>query len=120
MQTPLALIIEDDRDLVEIYSIALQRAGYEIEACISGDQAQTRLAETIPALIVLDLQLPGVSGMDLFAMIRQDTRLSETRVIIATASPGRIEHQREEVDLILVKPISVNQLRDLAARLKPG
>lgn len=120
MESYKALIIEDDQDLAEIFSVALQRAGYETEEILTGDLACARLDEIVPDLIVLDIQLPGVSGVEVLEYVRSNPRFDSTRVIVATASPIRIEHLRDEADLVLVKPISVDQLSDLAVRLRPS
>ena len=52
--------------------------------------------------------------------MREDPRFQNTRIIIVTASPSRIEHLREDADLVLVKPISVGQLTELATRMRPA
>ena len=67
---------------------------------------------------MLDLHLPHVSGPDILRHIRVDARLTETRVIVATAHARIAESIRREADLVLLKPISFSQLRDLAAILE--
>lgn len=120
MSSSFALIIEDDEDLSVIFSEALQAAGFEAEITRSGDKALARLAVTTPEVVVLDLHLPRVAGMDILHQIRADPRLEETRVIVATAHPRMAESLRDEADLVLLKPISFGQLRDLAAILGSG
>jgi DNA-binding response OmpR family regulator len=117
MSELLGLIIEDDDDLSVIFSEALQAAGFKTEIIQSGDQALARLAVTTPDVVVLDLHLPRVAGMDILHQIRADARLAKTRVIVATAHPRMAESLRDEADLVLLKPISFSQLRDLAAIL---
>jgi two-component system response regulator AdeR len=117
MSELLGLIIEDDDDLSVIFSEALQAAGFKTEIIQSGDQALARLAITTPDVVVLDLHLPRVAGMDILHQIRADARLAKTRVIVATAHPRMAESLRDEADLVLLKPISFSQLRDLAAIL---
>ena len=115
----LALIIEDDRKQATIFDQALQMAEFETEIIRDGQAALERLAVTVPALVVLDLHLPYVSGDDILRQIRADERLAKTRVILATADPLMVRTLQEESDLVLLKPISFNQLRDLATRLRP-
>lgn len=119
MTNPLALVIEDDEKLAAIFAQALQMAEYETEIARDGRTALARLAAIRPAVVVLDLHLPYVSGKDILYQIRGDARLSETRVMLTTADPVMAETLRAEADLILLKPISFSQLRDLAARLRP-
>jgi DNA-binding response OmpR family regulator len=113
----LALIIEDDADLAIIFSEALKAVQYETEIIRDGNAALARLAVTTPNLVVLDLHLPYVAGTDILRQIRSDDRLTGTFVIVATVDARMAEALHEEADLVLVKPVSFGQLRDLAARL---
>ena len=117
--SPLALIIEDEPDSAVIFSLALQQAGYQTEIALDGNEALKRLKVIIPTIVLLDLQLPQVSGKDILQQIRNDTRLASTWVILATADALRAQSLSESADLILLKPIGFQQLRDLATRLRP-
>lgn len=119
MKRDFSLIIEDDKDLAIIFSEALQAAEYETEIIQDGRLALERLADTQPAVVVLDLHLPQISGKKVLDQIRSARHLTATRVILATADPFMAESLREIADLVLIKPISFGQLRDLAARLRP-
>ena len=116
---PLALIIEDDYDASIIFDEALQAAGFDTEIIRDGEIALTRLTKLTPHLIALDLHLPEVSGATILQKIRADERLTATSVIIVTADPSLADTLHENADLILLKPISFKQLRDLATRLHP-
>lgn len=116
---PLALIIEDDEKLADIFSHALQSAEFKTETVSDGSAALSRLKDIVPAVVVLDLHLPNISGDKILQHIRADARLTDTRVMITTADALLAENLRDLSDLVLLKPISFNQLRDLAARLRP-
>ena len=120
MTDPLALIIEDDRDQADIFAYALQTAGFETEIIYDGRTALERLDQVVPSLVVLDLHLPYVSGDEILQYIRADARLAEAKVLLATANPHMAEVLQEQSDLVLLKPISFVQLRDLAKRLRPA
>lgn len=117
----LAVIIEDDEDLANIFAEALRGIGYEVEIIADGRVAQERLKTgTAPFLILLDMHLPHVSGADLLTnLIKQDERFAKTMVIITTADARMGDTYGDQVDFVLIKPISFVQLRDLTARLKP-
>jgi DNA-binding response OmpR family regulator len=117
MSKPLAFIVEDHLDAATIFSEALKAADFETEVIRSGDVALERLSETVPDMVILDLNLPQVSGADILGRIRADERLSETCVIVATAHPQLADSVHGEADLVLLKPISFTQLRGLASRL---
>lgn len=120
MSEPMALIIEDDEDLSLIFAEALRMAGFQSEVITDGAQAQQRLIETVPDVVVLDLHLPHISGQSLLAQIRADVRLAATRIIVASADPVMADTLRQDADLVLIKPVSFGQLRDFAMRLKPA
>ena len=116
---PLALIIEDYDDIAKIFAEALQGAGFETEIIPDGKTALARLASLTPDVVTLDLSLPYVSGKEILQHIRADTRLTKTRVILATSEPWLAESLRPQVDLVLIKPVDFAQLQDLASRLRP-
>jgi two-component system, cell cycle response regulator DivK len=116
----LALIIEDDEDLADIFAEALRGVGFEVELISDGWQAQERLkGGAVPFIILLDMHLPHVSGGDLLTIIKQDERFSATKIIITTADARMGDLYREQADFTLIKPISFVQLRDLMARMMP-
>lgn len=119
MAKNLALVIEDDEDLSEIFTRALEGAGFEVETIRDGQAAQQRLeGDIIPTVIALDLHLPHVDGATLLKQIKADERFAKTRVILTTADAVQAEHLRDKVNIVLVKPIFFTQLRDISARLK--
>ncbi len=111
------LIIEDDPKLNEIMSITLQ-ADFKIETVADGKEGLARLAVSTPEIVVLDLNLPGASGREILNIIRAEKRFSKTRVILTTADERQAETMTEEVDIVLLKPVSPVQLRELALRLR--
>lgn len=119
--TILALIIEDDEDLSDIFAEALRGIGYQVEQVTDGKTAAERLKqENVPFIILLDMHLPHISGGDLLTdIIKQDERYKDTTVIITTADARMGDMYRDQVDFVMIKPISFVQLRDLTSRLKP-
>lgn len=116
MSKPVAFIVEDDSTLNKIASITLQ-ADFEIETFMDGLSAAKRLDEVTPDLVVLDLHIPSVSGMEILKKIRGEERLGKTRVILTTADERQAETLTDAADIILLKPVSPGQLRELAQRL---
>jgi len=114
----IAFVIEDDEDLSGIFTEALKSAGFQVETITDGAIAQQRLKEVTPELVLLDLHIPNVDGPALLAQIRADKRLKGTQVIVATADARLGDAQDSLADLVLIKPISFSQLRDLTSRYK--
>ena len=115
---PLALIIEDHDLMVEICRIALEHAQFEVEVVQDGQLALDRLATITPALILLDLHLPNVSGEQVLDYIRATEHLSRTQVILTTADIPRAKELQHRVDFILEKPFSFFALYELAKTLR--
>ncbi len=116
---PEALVIEDDAAQQTIFCHALTAAGYACHCIGDGGQALEYLQDRQPALIVLDLHLPGVDGEAIARQVKDWPHLAATRIILATADPRRADLLSPLSDLVLIKPVSYTQLRDLAARLLP-
>ena len=116
--TPEALIVEDDPAQSTVFTKAVEQAGYQAHSIADGAAALAYLQTHQPALIVLDLHLPGLGGEHIARAIRGMAHLAATRLILATADPRLAETLHDVSDLVLIKPVSYRQLRDLAARLK--
>ncbi len=116
---PFGYIVEDYDDTANLFKWALEMAGYVVEVAKDGAVAQKRLSEIIPDLIILDIHMPRVSGDKLLQQIRSDERLVDTRVFLATADANMAAQLRDQAELVLLKPISVAQLKDLAERFRP-
>jgi CheY-like chemotaxis protein len=121
LMSQLALIIEDDEDLASIFAEALRGVGFDVELVADGRVAQERLTNgSPPFLILLDMHLPHISGADLLTnIIKKDERFANSVVIITTADARMGEAYTDQVDFVMIKPISFVQLRDLTSRLKP-
>jgi DNA-binding response OmpR family regulator len=116
MTKPFALIVEDDPKLNEIISLTLEE-DFELETCADGNTAMELLGNIVPQIVVLDLNIPGTPGRQILTHLRSDKRFWRTRVIIATADSRQAEILHNEVDIVLLKPVSPSQLRELALRI---
>lgn len=115
---PIALIIEDNADQNLVFTMALKKAGYATESIYNGTDAQQRLKEVIPHVVVLDLHMPDIDGNVILAQIRSDRRLTKVNVILATVDAAFADALESQADLVLLKPVSFSQLSGLADRFK--
>jgi DNA-binding response OmpR family regulator len=115
--TPLALIIEDDDKLSIIFTEALRQAGFDTRIICDGAEALAKIQTCQPAVVMLDLHLPHVAGDKILEAIHHAEHLAQTRVIITTADATLAATLRPHCDLVLIKPISFLQLRDLARQM---
>jgi DNA-binding response OmpR family regulator len=115
-----ALIIEDDPDIAESVRYNLDAAGFHSIIASSGEQGLKLAleAQNSPGLIILDLMLPGMSGMELCRRLRRETQTRKTPIIMLTAKTSeadRVAGLDVGADDYIAKPFSV---RELLARVR--
>lgn len=118
MNKPVALIVEDDRDIVALFRHVLDVAGYQTEIVLDGKDAMDRLGVMRPNIVLLDLQLPRMSGVEILKRMRDDERLMRVPVVVITAYAPYADSLPVEPDLLLLKPVDINQLSNLVQRLQ--
>jgi len=120
MNKPLAIIVEDDPKLGAIYETALKEAGYETYLDADGNKIMDHLPTVDPALIILDAHMPFASGVEVLHQIRSDARWTKVPIIVATADLFLAKSLQGQAEYVLLKPISVGRLIEIASRLLPG
>lgn len=118
MDKPFALLIEDDRDVATLFRHVLDMAGYDSENIYDGLEAMKRLAVLQPDVVLLDLQLPGMSGVEILQKMRADERMKTIPVIVITAYAYYAKSLPIEPDLFLLKPVDIHDLSNLIQRLR--
>lgn len=116
----MAVVIEDDENLAYFFRVALEGASFETAVFLDGASGSQAVKELCPSLVLLDINLPQVSGLEILKEVRQNQALQNTRVILTTADPEKSLALEYEPDLVLVKPVSSSQLQELACRLVFG
>jgi DNA-binding response OmpR family regulator len=108
------LVIDDDREISETFSDILQHAGHDVYVANSGAEAFKLLRRLTPDVILLDMQMPDVSGMLTLSYIRHLTRLTQSRIIIVSGHPQMAISAQAiwGIDLYLNKPVSPRELLD--------
>jgi CheY-like chemotaxis protein len=103
------LIVDDERSIADTLAIILTKAGYEASAAYSGDSAIAIAKQATPALIVSDIQMPGMDGISAAVEIRK--LLPECHVILFSGYPeSHTKRARESGFTILSKPLSPQTL----------
>ena len=107
------LVVEDEDALTTLLRYNLETEGYDVETVARGDDADTRLKERVPDLIVLDWMLPGLSGIELCRRLRARSESRQLPIIMLTARGEESERVRglaTGADDYIVKPFSVPEL----------
>jgi two-component system phosphate regulon response regulator PhoB len=114
------LIIEDEEPLTMLLRYNLESAGYVVDSAARGDEAELKLREATPDLIVLDWMLPGISGIELCRRLRSRPSTAQMPIIMLTArgeETDRVRGLATGADDYIVKPFSVPELLARVAAL---
>lgn len=115
MENNTILVIDDDRNILEIVKLYLTKEGFSVQVGERGDTALALFRDTKPALVVLDVMLPGLDGWKVLHQLRQE---SDTPVIMLTAKGDtldRVQGLDLGADDYMVKPFDA---KELLARVK--
>ena len=107
------LVVDDEPDIIALVAYHLARSGYRVSTASTGTEALQSAREELPALIVLDLMLPELSGFEVLERLRADKALADTPVLMLTArreEPDRVQGLSLGADDYLVKPFSPQEL----------
>ena len=116
----LILVVDDSIDNLTMISLALQQSGYRVATATNGAEALQVASLTNPDLIIMDLAMPEVDGLESTRQIRQDANLKDIPVIALTAfSTDGFRRAAHETgfDGYLTKPVDFDRLHDLIGRL---
>ena len=112
------LVVDDEKDIVELLQYNLEKEGYKISTVFSGEQCLENIKTELPDLILLDLMLPEIDGLDVCKILKSNSRTSNIPIIMLTA-------KGEETDIVLGLELGADdyitkpfKIRELLARVK--
>ncbi len=117
-KVPLILVVEDEINIVELLSFNLQKEGYRVIAALDGNTALKLVREEKPDLIILDIMLPGMDGLEICRFLKSDPETAMTPIIILSAKGEVLERVlglEMGADDYMAKPFSP---REVVARVK--
>jgi phosphate regulon transcriptional regulator PhoB len=120
LMTPLAriLLVDDEQDILRLLSYNLKKHGYQTDEVRDGEDALRRVREHSYQLIILDLMLPGLSGMEICSILKRDPKTASIPVIMLTARSeemDKVSGLESGADDYITKPFGV---REFLARVK--
>lgn len=106
------LIVEDEANIRRFMGLNLLARGYEVIEAGNAEEGLARLRDASPAILLLDIKLPDISGWEMLGMMAADPALPKIPVVVVTASLGGAPDSQAYTTLrkILIKPVSVQEL----------
>ncbi len=112
------LIVDDEKDIVDLVAYNLEKEGYEILKAFDGEKALALVRTKRPDLVVLDLMLPGIQGLEVCRRLRRDPSTAQVPIIMLTAKGDEVDRVlglEIGADDYVTKPFSV---KELTARIR--
>ncbi len=121
-QGPVVVTVDDDPGIVRIIELLLSRNGYTVKTAANAEKALEVLRTTVPAALILDVQMPGMSGYDLCKKVKGEKRLEHVPVIFLTAQGAPQDFKAGHVAgavLYMVKPFKPEKLLQVVRMVAP-
>lgn len=117
------VVVDDDPTVRSVLAAALRRAGALVETCFDGESALRCIRAVVPDLVLLDLAMPGIGGMEVLEALRAESATARLRVIIQTGcdDPANEARARQlRASAFLAKPLSPERVVETARRVLAG
>lgn len=112
------LIVDDDAEIRNVLQTVLEHAGHRVISAADGEEAMSQMLQYQPALVLLDLMMPRMDGLDVIRMMHEEPSLKDVSVIAFTALSSQLI-EKELFDLgvqgFMRKPLKIKELRDTVA-----
>jgi DNA-binding response OmpR family regulator len=117
---PYIICADDDADILSLVVLRLERAGFDVDSARDGEEALALARLRKPAVIVLDVMMPRIGGVEVVSALREDPALKDVKVILLSARAQETDVRRgldAGADSYLVKPFKFGDLEDEIARV---
>jgi CheY-like chemotaxis protein len=122
MTTPVVLLVDDNEDCRIIYGSTLRHAGYAVRTAMDGFQCLDSVAESAPDLILLDIGMPRMDGLETLERLKQNPETMGIPVVAVSARVGKDQHDevlKAGFAEVLLKPVTPAQILDSVQRHVP-
>ena len=109
-QCKRVLVVDDCQDNLLLMELLLQSEGYEVKSANSGKEGLAAVKQKQPNLIILDLMMPDISGLEVVQRLKKKCHLSNIPIILLTANSNLRHEDVREVDALCYNPFDVNSL----------
>jgi CheY-like chemotaxis protein len=119
MSDPVVLVVDDNPTNLKLIAYLLQAKGYDVHTATDAESALEQVANVKPALILMDLQLPGMDGLELTRRLKSDPATKQIVVIAVTAYAMKGDEERARAagcDGYVPKPVDTRALPHIVAR----
>ncbi len=116
------IVVEDEQDAAEMFAEMMRVSGYQVQTALGSQRAMALIAESRPDVVVLDIMMPDISGLDVLKFIRSQPALANIPVVVVSArgTPADVRACLEAgASCYLVKPIGFLELKEAVEKVAP-
>ena len=119
MNNPLILIVDNEPGILDLFCSLVQRLGYDVLLAEGGGEALRILEHETPQLMILDIAMPHITGLDVLHYVRQAPHRGDMRIMVLTATNLRPSHEIIDglVDQWIMKPIHPTEFQQVVLAL---
>jgi DNA-binding response OmpR family regulator len=121
MDKPRVLVVDDDPPIIRLLQVRLEQAGFAVDVAAGGEEALDKVAVDPPAVILLDVSMPDLSGFDVVERLKAQEETAAIPIFLLTGQGQATDRERGErlgVDLYLTKPFSPRKvLEEIKTRI---
>ena len=120
MAKPKILVVDDDPEIVTMLSLRLGRRGYDVQTASDGHKAVELAKRELPALILLDVMMPGKSGWEVARALKADPVTEKIKIVMVTAIGEQVNEMTSPLygaDAHIDKPFEFERLEEIVTRL---
>jgi CheY-like chemotaxis protein len=117
---PRVLVVDDDQVIRQLIGINLELEGFEVHMAADGEEALQQVVDVQPDVVVLDVMMPRLDGLEVARRLRLDPRTRDLRLVLVSARAQAADLQRGEdmgVDAYITKPFEPDELVEVVRRL---
>ena len=116
---PVILVVDDDVAIRSLIQDILDDVHYKVILVADGSAALTAMETVVPDLVTLDLDMPGMHGVQVLELLRQHEHLRDVKVVVISSATLIAPRVKELAQAILQKPFDIDDLLDVIRRLAP-
>ncbi|MGD8711172.1 MAG: response regulator [Ectothiorhodospiraceae bacterium] len=117
------LIADDEPNIVLSLEFLMKQAGFDVETVADGEAALDAVRRNPPALVLLDIMMPGKDGFEVCQTIRRDPQLNDTKIVILTAKGRDVEREKGMAlgaDAYITKPFATQEVVEKVREILAG
>ena len=111
------LVIDDCQDNLLLMELLLQSEGYRVNLASNGTQGLAEIKKSVPDLVVLDLMMPDLSGLEVIQRLKKSRRLSDIPTLLLTANANLKRQDAPDADEVCYKPFNIGNILDKISSL---